>query len=661
MFMRIYLILSILCLTPLYAADMQASNLLLVDDFNHGNQNRFGGYFNKFEKHPSSAIVGPSEAIFRGDSGRSLRISAKKGDAGYCGAWMHLFDFRAETKEFVDVYQYAYLSFWVKGAKGGEDFVIKIADKRWIEIDDSLGIGPVSQFLADGVTQTWSEVLVPLARMRNLNLSQLGGITFEFAYPGEQTVYIDDVAFKTAKEVPTPYTAALSSGAKSVDNALIPPRTAWSWHIYDILFNKNDAQSKLFEFCRRENVNRIWLQIPASYEPPLNMDTIPTSGAPENFKMSLKHEDELRAFIRAAHAKGIKIEALDGYPEFAQRPYHFVVYAMIDAIIDYNKRVEPEERYAGVHLDNEPYLIIGWHHHVNREQILEEFLELNVECQRRIREQSDMVYGIDVPFWWSAIDKETDEAIGIVTFNGERKPAVDFCIELLDNLGIMNYRDTAYGADSMIAHGTPILEFAEQVGKKHIYSGVEVFTYEPTSVWFALGMPREDFNDALKTNAKELSYLSRINGFRTQTIIDGENVHVGIELPQNPDAAMQEKIKATVTKISKQLGINSREHLQDSHSMITRTVSRFIQTNPEWLDYQPASFKDPESGNEILGFKATSIMLPKITFADETYAEFHHQIDMVEHEFIKFSSFSGTAIHYHKVLEDKYQSDLSSN
>lgn len=633
--------------------------LLLVDDFNRGNQNNLGGYYNKFEKIPSSAIVGPTEDVYRGEAGKSLKISVKKANVGFCGAWLHLFDFRADKKNFLNAYGYEYLSFWVKGEKGGEKFVIKLADKRWIGLDDSASIGPVDRFLPGGVKTTWSEVLVPLAEVRNLNLSELGGITFDFAYPGEYTVYIDDVAFKTSKDVANPETVAadLKSKTGNDEQRAIPKRVAWAWTVYDILNNFNDSQTRLFEFCERENVNRIWLQVPARYEPSIDFDRLIEEGKPEAFKIVLRDEDKLRAFIRKAHARGIKVEALDGYPEFAQKPFHFVPLAIVDAVIDYNNRVEPEERYDGVHFDNEPYLIIGWHDPERREKMLEEFMELNVECQRRIRENSDMVYGVDVPFWWSAKDPFTGEAIGIVSFNGERKPAVEFCIDLLDNMGIMNYRDSAYGADSMLAHGTPILRYAEQQGKKNIYSGVEVFTYKPTTVWFPLGMPREDFLDALETNARELSYLSRVNGFRTQTINDGENIHVGIELPSDPDEAMQAKILKTMVKLSEQLGIGSREHLIGHESKIAQSASRHIKTDIEWEKFQPAPIVDPVSGKEFLGFKAISIMLPKTTFADESYDEFKRQIDMVEKEFINFSSYNGTAIHYYKVLDDKFRKE----
>ena len=171
----------------------------MVDDFNQGNQNRLDGYYNKFEKTPSSTIVSPALDIFRGESGKSLKINAKKGSKGFCGAWIHLFDFRAETPKFLDVDYYAYLSFWVKGDQGGEKFTVKLADKRWIGLEDSKTIGSIEQFLPGGVTQTWSEVLVPLSAARSLNLNELGGITFDFSYPGEHTIYIDDVAFKLGK------------------------------------------------------------------------------------------------------------------------------------------------------------------------------------------------------------------------------------------------------------------------------------------------------------------------------------------------------------------------------------------------------------------------------------------------------------------------------
>lgn len=655
--------LSTLLLTSflfLTAVAQGTSDFLMIDDFDHGNQNALGGYFNKFERDTSTAIVGPTKSVFYGNAGKSLEINAKKGPDGYCGAWLHLFDFRADNREYLDASAYSYLSFWVKGKEGGESFAVKIADKRLIEIEDSATVGNITRFLPDGITREWQEVLIPINRLKRVDRTQLGGITFDFTQPGDHTVYIDNIALK--KSINTRVTPVNSTVAKnaavSAQQREIPPRALWVWLVDAILANENDEQNTLFEACKRENVDRLWLQIPTQYEPNIDLSADIRKIQQPEFKILIRNEDKLRAFIREAHARGIKVEGLDGYPEFAQKPYHFIPLAVVDAVIDYNSRVEPEERFDGVHFDNEPYLLIGWHDKERREQILREFLELNVECQRRIRENSDMVYGVDIPFWWNAPNPTGEGFIGDVTFNGERKPAVYFCIDLLDNIGIMNYRDTTYGADGIIAHAEPILKYAETVGKDKVYVGLEVFQYRPTEVLFALGLPRNAFHNAIRSDTNKFGYLSRINGFRTQIIDDGAYIHVGIELPPQPDEDMQKKINETIVEMARHLGITKVSSLnQRDHKKAVMFVQKAINENPEWRDYEPIQIKDPQTSQEYAGFKALRIMLGKTTFADESYDEFKSQLELAESELVGYPAYTGIAIHYLKVLDDKFHKE----
>ena len=643
----------------------EVSEILLVTDFNKGNQNTLGGYFNKFERDASTATVDLTRSAFRGETGKSLEIVAQKGKNGYCGAWIQFFDFRSENRQYFDASPYTYLSFWVKGKQGGEKFSVKIADKKLIEIEDSTGVGKINRLLPNGVTREWQEVYIPLNRLVNIDKTQLGGLTFDFNFPGNHTVYIDDIVLKKSKEAVVPEAKLMSESNDfetiQAQHRTIPPRTMWVWTVFEILENKNNEQENLFRACERENVSRLWLQIPTRYEPDVDLAADVKDIRPPEFKISLRHEDKLRAFIRKAHARDIQVEGLDGYPEFAQKPYHFIPLAIVDAVIDYNSRVEPDERFDGVHFDNEPYLIIGWHDKERREQILKEFLELNVECQRRIHENSDMEFGVDIPFWWNAKDPNTDGAIGDVTFNGERKSAGYFCIDFLDNIGIMNYRDTTYGIDGIIAHADPILEYAEMAGKNQVYVGLEVFRYMPTVVWFPLGLPRKAFQEALKTNAAKLGYLSRINGFRTQLIDDGFNMHFGIELPSDPDEAMQKKINETVAEIGRCLGIESKKGLNErSHKKMVMLIKKEISKNSEWRDYEPANILDSANSQEYPGFKAVSIMLGKTTFADESYDEFKKQLDASENELINYPAYRGTAIHYFKVFDEKFHSQKTS-
>ena len=636
-------------------------DFLLAADFDSGNQNYLGGHLNKFEHADSTASVNYNSDVSRGDSGKSLQIVASKGTGGFCGAWMHFFDLRAADKEYFDASSYKYLSFWVKGEKGGENFTVKLADKRLIEIEDSTSIGNVNKYLSNGVTQQWQEVVIPLTAAKNINRTLLGGITFDFKVPGDYVVYIDDISFKKSRDVHVPENFMLSSEeVLKKESTLIPSRAMWVWSTFEILKNEKNEQDKIFELCERENINRLWLQIPTHYEPTVDLSADPRTIQPAEFKVFLLHEDKLRKFIRNAHDRGIAVEGLDGYPEFAQKPYHFIPLAVVDAVINYNHRVKPDERFDGIHFDNEPYLIIGWHQKERREQILHEFLELNVECQHRIRKYSDMKYGVDVPFWWNAPEPEAEGAIGDVTFKGERKPAVFFCIDLLDNIGIMNYRDTAFGADGIIAHADPILTYAGNTGKDTVYVGLEVFRYEPTEVLFPLGIPHEAFFDAIKTNASKFGYLSRINGFRTQVINDGKNIHVGIELPPNPDKQMQQKINETFIEMSRYLGVNACKKLNiRDHKKFTMYLQREINKNPEWEGYESIMIKDPETLEEYPGFKTSSIMLGKTTFADESYDEFKTQLNAAEGGLVDYPAFAGTAIHYFKVLDKKFYEKTS--
>ena len=114
------------------------TDVLVVADFNQGNQNALGGYFNKYEQSPSKATVSLTTAEFHGTDGKSFKVKAKKNKDGFCGAWMHFFDFRADNKKFLDAFKYGYMSFWVKGEKGGENFSINLADERLIGIEDSI-------------------------------------------------------------------------------------------------------------------------------------------------------------------------------------------------------------------------------------------------------------------------------------------------------------------------------------------------------------------------------------------------------------------------------------------------------------------------------------------------------------------------------------------
>jgi len=645
------LIIFAMVLVSCVAADPMTKDLCLIADFNDGIQNYVGGYYNKFEKSPSKASTFLARDIYPGHAGYSLRVVVDRKEEGFCGIWMHLFDFHNKPPQYFDATPYDYLSFWVKGEKGGEEFTVKLADADWVVQEDALPVGSVNQFLASHkVTTQWQEVLVPIKQFNTLDFVNMGGITLDFDTPGRHAVYIDDITFKKSQEVVTPVTER-SEAADTVQQKAFP-KAMWVWSTNEMLDNET-ARQELFEFCKQEGVNQLWVQILYKFEPDVSVSKVPTEGLPEDLKCIFQHGDQFRRFNREAHSHNISVHVLDGYPEFAQKVYHPMPLAIVDAAIGFNKTSKPEERFDGIHFDNEPYLIIGSRDRKRNEQILKEFLELNEECQKRVRGQSGMVFGVDIPFFWDKWDPEAGMPIGGVRYHGVVKPATFHCIDMLDNVGIMNYRDTADGADGMIAHGMGILAYAEQVNKKNVYMGIETFTYAPTDVWFAVGLPKELFSKVIQHRGKALSHMSRINGFRTQIYDDGDYIHVGIELPPSPSPQQTEKIRKTVIQIADRLGASSYPQLKGKVDRIRAIAINRISSDVEWRSGHEKIIFDPDTQTKYAGMIATSIMLPKITFAQESPEEIKAQIGAAENFFRKYTSYAGIAVHYYQTYRDK--------
>jgi hypothetical protein len=238
------------------------------------------------------------------------------------------------------------------------------------------------------VTEGWQEVVVPLDRKQRLDWSRLGGITFEFTTPGEHVVFIDDISFKRDLAAKTPSKVAPSP----VISRVAPPasRKLWVWSTRELLRNPG-KRAELFRFCHEQHIGEIWTQLIYTLHRR-------QSGIRDATVCTINKPDDLRALLRESHEHGIRVHALDGYPDFALRTQHDVPLAVVDAVISFNDSSSASARFDGIHFDNEPYLIVGWQDAEIRERILQEFLELNAECQRRVRELSKMEYGIDIPF-----------------------------------------------------------------------------------------------------------------------------------------------------------------------------------------------------------------------------------------------------------------------
>lgn len=593
-------------------------SLRVLDSF-EDLQNNVGGYRNGFSKSPSNAICRRVQRDHT--AGHCFRIKAERFKDGFCGAWIHLHNFRDTRPEFLDVSQWKYLTFRIRADSPAVDVNVRLADETWILKEDAITIGPASKWMDQPISTEWQEVAIPLAELRKLDLKRLGSLSLEFPTTGKFTIWVDDLCLKQSLTVDIPETPVDGASVARV----APKRAMWVWSTESIINDPLQTQD-LLETCESERIGHLWIQLPYRIEA----------------RVRIQNAIRMRTFIKQAHRQQIEVHALDGSPEFAVRSRHNIPLAIVDAVAEFNLLGKPTERFDGVHFDNEPYLLLGWSNRALREEIIHDLLSLNVACQQKAR-SAGLKFGVDVPFWWNAIDSETGEAAGVVTFQGSRKSATHHCTDQLDNVGIMNYRDQADGADGMLAHGIDILEYADDAAHASVFMGVETFRYEPQPVWFALGLPNREFTTALKDRGRHLAMHSRLHGLRLHRLRTGDLVHVGVELP-GPSAAVEESRQAedAIRILAREFGHFSGGADDQSLLAIARQEA---ERSSEWQDWSLRPIHDAGAGATFSGFVTTRLMPSKVTFADDSMATFIDETNFAEETFGRYSSYRGLAIH----------------
>ena len=611
----------VLCVLAVRPTPCAASDLLPVWNMDSGFYNELGGGYNHFNAGESFAYPHIVSNVKRGEGGRSLRIDFHKGDSGYCGVWSHLYDENAEERELLDVSEFPFLSFHVKGAKGGEDFMIQVADASWLAKEDSSPVAPVSAFLEGGITTNWQEVLVPVEKFW-VDAKKLGGLTFNFTEGGEGSVFIDDIVFKRSADTKVPEAKADSRIAQT-DRALV--RAMWVWETKSLM-NDEAMRKEFLEFCRQQGVNEIFLQMIYRFSKDETGKDI----------CELLRPDMLRSLMAGCTASGIKVHALDGYPEFALESEHPKVLAQVRAVLDYNASVAPEERFRGIHLDNEPYQILGFDGAL-KGVIFRQFFALNRKVMDLLKEEgSHLVYGIDIPNWFDEMDPPLE-----LEFEGSVKNPAEHLIDICDNVGIMDYRTFAYGVDGMIHHALGEIDYANRAGKK-IYLGVETFKYKPTKITFLYGSTEKLWK--MRSSVFPAMKSSTVNEFKVRTVTDGFSRFFGLAHPSPLNS--RDAFDRALMKLNREFKGANQLTGEDAEEILARAET-MISRNPEYDDFESFVRRDEKGNIVAVGFTVTEHMLDKITFAGKPKAYMESVLAEVAEYFYDSPSFVGFAVHYY--------------
>jgi hypothetical protein len=183
--------------------------------------------------------------------------------------------------------------------------------------------------------------------------------------------------------------------------------------------------------------------------------------------------DKVRAFISWAHSKGYKVHAtiaggtIPPYLGAYSRYHEFAVRAM-EGVINYNLSSAPDERFDGVNVDIEPYLLPDFK--TDQPSVQIQYLDgLAKMIQRRDAAGINLPFGTVIPRWFDTADQARD-----IPWRGTTTWLSEHIQDISDYIAIMDYRDTAEGSAGIIQSALGELSYANAIGKPgSVVIGVE--------------------------------------------------------------------------------------------------------------------------------------------------------------------------------------------
>ncbi len=258
--------------------------------------------------------------------------------------------------------------------------------------------------------------------------------------------------------------AATAQSAPEVHAATHASRAVWTWErpSYAMLESPQVADEAL-AFLQRKRIDVVYLYADAF----------------QGRNLLVQQPARYRAFIRTAHARGIRVYALLGswylHTERYVLPRHQrKAVAMLQQVLDYNATAAPDERFDGVNYDIEPHLLDEWED-ATRPRLLRGFLDMTAAMmEARRRSGQALPIGPAMPFWWDGIALE---------WRGVRKPVSEHVADLTDYVALMDYRNRAEGRDSILSHAEDEMAYADRIGKR-VVVGLEFNPGEPAKLSF---------------------------------------------------------------------------------------------------------------------------------------------------------------------------------
>ncbi|HEY6951951.1 MAG TPA: hypothetical protein VI758_06060 [Bacteroidota bacterium] len=246
-------------------------------------------------------------------------------------------------------------------------------------------------------------------------------------------------------------------------------RATWVWNTDELLKDSSKTRAMLSDVVGAQ-FDKIFLQLPY------------------NFEEDTTNDDGLRTLVTKLRFTGASVSALSGDPQYCLPKNHGKVIRLVQKVIEYNKLAVEEARFAGVHLDIEPYLLPGFGG-PRRKEILTQFLTIT-KLAAQAAHENGLRFGTDIPFWYGLPDEFTGK-IDSVAFDGSTKPANEHVTDLADEICTMSYRTAAGGLNGIVALTEHELIYAASRGKE-VLVGLETGDVPDEQHEYFQGIPTSD-------------------------------------------------------------------------------------------------------------------------------------------------------------------------
>lgn len=223
-------------------------------------------------------------------------------------------------------------------------------------------------------------------------------------------------------------------------------KATWIWDAKQI----ETQTDEMIEFAEKNDINLIYLHAE------------PDAVAPQTY----------RTFIEKANQEGIKVEALGGDPNWAFTANRQSISDLISWVKAFNRNAKPDERFSGIHVDIEPYLLPAWKE--DQAEIVRQWLKNVSYLAAETKKDTDLAVGADLPFW-----------IDSVNVPGSDEKVSNWMVQRLDSITLMAYRNQALGQNGIIDLVEKIVDEANVHKKGSVVVGVNIMeTMEGAHVSF---------------------------------------------------------------------------------------------------------------------------------------------------------------------------------